>query len=81
MKYRLCKGFVRKAFVFFTRANVERYSLVSNANTNRTHAFGQLLVAYHHNGVGEGMFYKGWFEYSTIFAIEAYVLVIKIQSH
>lgn len=63
MKYRLCKGFVRKVFVFFTRVSVERYSLISNANTIRTHAFGQLLVAYNHNGVGEGMFCKGCFEY------------------
>lgn len=63
MRYRLCRGFVRKVFVFLTRVNVERYNLIFNANTITTHAFGQLLVAYHHNGLGGGMFCKGCFEY------------------
>lgn len=79
MRYRLCKGFVRKVFVFFTRVNVECYSLISEANTIRTHAFGQLLVAYSHNGAGGGCSVKDVL--NTIFVIEAYVLVIKIQSH
>lgn len=80
MRYWLCKGFVRKVFVFFTRVNVGRYSLISNANTIRTHAFGQLLVAYHHSVVGGGgCSVKDVF--NTIFVIEASVFVIKIQSH
>lgn len=79
MRYRLCRGFVRKVFVFLTRVNVERYNLIFNANTIRTHALGQLLVAYHHNGWEGGCSVKD--ALNTIFVIEAYVFVIKIQSH